>query len=522
MLRIRRPAWLALSVGLGLLILNGMLFATSVLAAPPPSATAPPQVSGPLPVSSTSYPWNAADHNVTPITLASLGYQEKEYLISGLANVYTYAGMPAIIQNANAPYTTRILVRRPVSDANFSGNVVVELLNPSYGFDLDFIWPASHEFLTARGDAWIGITIRPATIRALKQFDATRYASLSMANPVPVNATCPNPAENSTPTSENGLAFDIISQVGVLARATSGANPMAGLTVTRVYVTGYSTSANILQIYANAISPYASQPNGSPIFDGFLIGAPAGGILGGINQCASWIPPGDPHLVIQPNRSPVIRVNTMSDFGWYFAGPSGIGVAAGSTLNRRADSDAPNDRFREYEVPGATHLWTYPLAYMPGAAEAARIGASPVHACGETPTNNFPLQYILDGAFEGLDSWARFGTLPPRASRIALNNPGTYSETMVTDKYGNPVGGVRTPYVDLPRNTYVWYNDGAGCGSAGHLVPLPQSTITSLYPTDTVYESGVIDATFNLVAAGWVPELDGRKIILEGVHLVNP
>jgi hypothetical protein len=149
----------------------------------------------------------------------------------------------------------------------------------------------------------------------------------------------------------------------------------------------------------------------------------------------------------------------------------------------------------------------------------ARIGGVPVHACGETPFNNFPLQYFLDGAFDNLNLWARYGTPPPRGQRIAVNNPGTPSETIVFDQFGNPVGGVRSPYLDIPRQTYAWYNDGAGCGSVGHLVPLPQSTLQSLYANNRAYRSNMIDASINLLGGRWVPEMDARNIILDAEQM---
>jgi hypothetical protein len=484
-------------------------------ATPLPTSTPLPTISGPLPASSSAYPWNAANQNVTPVDLAAAGYQEEEYLINGTANVYEWSGNSAVVQSPNVPYTTRILVRRPVNPQNFSGDVHVEMLNSSYGYDLDFMWAASHEWMMARGDAWIGVTVRPVAMQSLRKFDAQRYASLAMPNPLPASQTCTNPAENSTPASENGLAWDIISQTGVLARGTASNMPMAGLTVERVYLSGYSLMGTAEQVYVNAISPFASQSNGSPIFDGFLISAPAGGMMGSINQCAPWVPAGDLRIVIQPNRSPVIRLNTTSDFGYYFAGPKGIGSPAATTLNRRPDSDASNDRYRGYEIPGATHLWTYVMNYFPSAGEMARVGSMPVHACGETPTNNFPLQAFIDGAFDNLNAWARFSTAPPRAQRISLNNAGTVSETIVTDQYGNPQGGVRSPYLDVPRQTYAWYNNGNGCGSAGHLVPLPGATLTSLFSSNKDYQTRFIDSAINLLAGRWVPEQDARNMILD-------
>ena len=80
------------------------------------AATPVPNATGPIPVTATSYPFGAADHTMLPQNLKSLGYIEEEFLISGTANVYDWPGPgPASVSVANAPYTTRVLVRRPVS-----------------------------------------------------------------------------------------------------------------------------------------------------------------------------------------------------------------------------------------------------------------------------------------------------------------------------------------------------------------------------------------------------------------------
>jgi hypothetical protein len=321
--------------------------------------------------------------------------------------------------------------------------------------------------------------------------------------------------------TENGLAFDVISQVGALIQGNAPTSPFAGLTVDKVYATGFSGAANALEIYVNAMSNAVSMPDGSPIFEGFLLVAPVGGIAGSINQCAPWIAPGDPRIVTQPNRVPIIRVNTLSDFGWWFAGPPGQGFQAASTLNRRADSDAANDRFREYEVPGATHMWLYPAAFMPGAVEAARIGATAVtYPFPQQPGNSFPLQYLIDGAFANLDAWVRYGTPPPYGGRISLNNAGTGSESAIVDEYGNALGGVRSPYLDVPTATYAWYSPCYGCGAWGRTLPLAQTKLGSaaMYTNRAAYEARFIDATFRFVADRWVPEMDGRKMILDMIQ----
>jgi hypothetical protein len=91
-----------------------------------------PKVTGPIPVTRDSYPFMSAYHAVEPVDLGKVGYVEKEYFVSGCANVYDYASNGGLkVRTAGAPYTTRILVRYPADPRKFSGNVIVELLNPS-------------------------------------------------------------------------------------------------------------------------------------------------------------------------------------------------------------------------------------------------------------------------------------------------------------------------------------------------------------------------------------------------------
>ena len=49
-----------------------------------------PSVGGPLSVTPQSYPFAAADHQMTAFDLAGAGYVEEEFLVSGTANVYDW------------------------------------------------------------------------------------------------------------------------------------------------------------------------------------------------------------------------------------------------------------------------------------------------------------------------------------------------------------------------------------------------------------------------------------------------
>ena len=72
------------------------------------------------------------------------GYTEDEYFVSGDATAYSAKGTlstdgkwDVAATDETAPYTTRVVVRRPKDAADFNGTLVVEWLNVSAGRDSD-------------------------------------------------------------------------------------------------------------------------------------------------------------------------------------------------------------------------------------------------------------------------------------------------------------------------------------------------------------------------------------------------
>jgi hypothetical protein len=471
------------------------------------------QVVGPLPVSAQSYPFGAADHTSTPQDLKKLGYVEEEYFISGVANVYDWpASGPAVVRTPNAPYTTRLLVRRPAQPAKFSGNAVVELLNPSNRFDLNIGWAISHEQWVRNGDAWIGITAKPISVVALKAFDPRRYAPLSWANPLPQSDAnnCQNVPGDSTRATENGLVWDIHRQVGLWLRSRAASNPFAAAAtdrkppVERVYAWGYSQSGGFLYTYVNAIHPLDLRAYGRPIFDAYFIGVASG--PGPINQCSPRLAADDPRRRIRNAGVPIMRVMSQSDYL--------SGIAA-----RRPDSDEPQDAYRNYEIAGAGHASPDELIYGPAPGDIERTGvAVPPMQCNEGPRSRFPNSVAFNAAFRNLDEWVREGVAPPRAEHIRVE-----SGKPVLDDHGNVIGGIRSPYVDVPTAQWLGTSTGASfCFIAGHEKPFDRALLKQLYPTHAAYVSAVRDNVAALVAARFIVREDGDKLVKEAQRAQVP
>jgi hypothetical protein len=491
-----------------------------IIVAPASARTPIPRVSGPLPVSAASYPFGAADHQLVPQRLARVGYVEEEYLVSGNANVYRWpAPGPAVVRTPNAPYTTRVLVRRPAKDRRFSGNVVVEMLNPSNLFDLNIGWALSHEQFIRNGDAWVGITAKPIAVAALKAFDPARYGSLSFANPLPLSdprnctdiQTVVDPVALRSRSTEDGLIWDINSQVGAWLRSGAESNPLASGSrkhrrrslVERAYGFGYSQTGGYLVNYINAIHPRVVADDGRPIYDGYIVGVAGGAFVGAvpINQCEPAPPTTDPRRQIRNAGVPVMRIMSQSDYL--------IGIAS-----RRPDGDTRADRFRHYEMAGAGHATPDELYYSAAPADIERAGRPvPPMSCDQGPRSRFPSSIHFNAAFRNLDLWVRYGLRPPHASPITVVNGAP-----VLDAFGNVTGGLRSPYVDVPTSRWLGSSTGASfCFIAGHEVPFDQATLERLYPTHRAYVRAVIRNVLGLVRERFLTGADGARLIREAV-----
>ncbi len=496
--------------------MRSVLLLVAICAAAPAAAqnvpaVTRPDVTGPIPVTSTSYPLMASNTLQTVVDLPGAGYVEEEFFVSGRANVYDWAedGSPAV-RTPNAPYTTRIMLRRPADPQRFSGNVIVEIGNVGRGYDFSFTWGVSHDYFIENGDAWVAITYAPENVEALKRFDPSRYASISMANPTP-NERCaagPNAAAAPAPMEE-GLRWDLISQVGALLRNARPGGPLAGFDVQRVYGTSHGGE---LATYIAIFHPRAKLADGRPVYDGYIQHRHPG--LTRLRQCGAAPAATHPRQVLRNVGVPVIRVVSQTD-------------VLGTYARRREDSDAPGDRYRLYEVAGAPHADAAFYPYIPSVADQEKTGAEGFLASWPFANQCAPelsllrvpiMTYALDAAFANLTRWVRDGVPAPRAERVAVENGGTPEARIVLDQVGNAVGGVRSPFVDVPVATYRTNSGGPGlCRNLAHEEAFDWARLEEMYGSARDYATQVSESVDRLVQARWLTESDGRKIKAEVV-----
>jgi hypothetical protein len=501
-----------------------------------------PTVTGPIASTSTDFPFIALGFDVEPPVPD--GYVEQEYFFSGTGTIYEYTPTgielvspcpAAATAGCTIPYTTRMLVLRPIKPKKFSGTVVVEPLNPSANFDIAGIWDRSRDYFVRNGDVFVGWTSKSVTVNTLKSFNATRYAALDW------------PYLPFTPGGNNavydGITFDIAAQIGALFKDNGPGSPTRDLDVQRVFEAGFSQDGAFTFTQAETFHALERMSDGGPIYDGYV----AGGTRGPSNlnfglTPAGALPAGDPRIQMQPRDVPVMHINTETEIFTGVLVPNGLAY-------RRPDSDAANDRYRLWEVPGSSHVSNDHqdpvLTLALNLAELLGITASqlPPNGCthqqfvlgptvgipGVIDPNPYPFSNVENAAFADLTAWiGPKQTPPPHADPIEVDT-STIPPTVVRDSFGNALGGVRTPFLDVPTATYVPFDTVAHvttfsgfCILYGYSVPFSESTLQSLYSSHDDYVSQVTVASNGLVKEGFWLQPDARGVHQQAVHSSVP
>ena len=423
------------------------------------------------------------------------GYVEDEYAISGSANLYSYvdeaSGSPEVsIDTPDQPYTTRLLVRRPIDTGRFNGTVYVEVLNATAGWDGDPIWQSTSEYLIRSGAVWVGLSTKPNTVNFLRDSwgrgiwparNAERYATLSM------------PAF--------GQVWDMLTQVGALLKtpAASG-NPLAGYDVQRLIMVGYSQSAAYQVTYANSFHESARMADGRPVYDGYYVsagGARAKHALGPPGAVEN-IPLNDARNLIDV-AAPVIRFQTQTEV-----------VNFPSYPTRQADADYP--WLRTYEMAGGSHVDSH-LAVIGGQALVRDLGLPPSFCPSPAiPFNPIRIGYVQSALMQALDRWIQTGAPPPASRFLQLDTSGA-SPVLARDADGNAIGGIRPPDVRVPLGNYVEANSGPGfCGLFGGFDPFNAGVLQSRYRNHGSYVNQYQQAVQAVVHEGFLLKADADAL----------
>jgi hypothetical protein len=411
-------------------MMNAFLLAAALISTPPI-----PTVAGPITSPGLMYPNPPVSIVPTAAKVEDFPYVTEEYFVSGTAN--------------GAPYTTRIIIRRPKDAKAFSGTIVGEAMHAG-GRSLIFEW--SRVSILTRHHLFAEIVHSPAQIQMLKTFNAERYSSLSIAM---------------------GQSNEIIAQVGRLMKSeamTGRTGPLAGYAVRRVTLMGTSASSATVRNYLG-VHADLRMPDGGPIFDGYLLTSTLGNT---------------PLPIVDV---PMIQMPTQTEVTMYAAQGNGY---------RRPDSDEKGNRFRLYEVAGMPH-------------NNSRDNPGFLNDPCTLPVTDFPAGAFTGLGLNYLIEWIANGKVPPHAPPIEVDRSVVAVDEYGNARGGvrnvfvdvpiatnGVLGKGKTPAQDRL------------CQLGGTKVPLADETLKKLYTNGADYQERVNKRLGELVKEGWfLPEYAG-------------
>jgi hypothetical protein len=442
-------------------------FAVVVLWAATASAEAAPpllKIDGPIPVTQADEPFRP-DAARRPANLSSHGYVEEEYFVSGLVD--------------GRPYKTSLLIRRPGGAARFSQVAVIETLHVQGNTPF---WSIYRDRLMNDGHAWIMVASQRSALEAyVKGANAARYATLQ----IPEAGGEANPLLRNP---QDAISQAILSQVGALVKSQAGDAQLAGMTAKYLIMAGLSQTGVTTLHYIQESHAKARMADGKAIYDGYFPGE-------------AFVPG-----PISGGDAAVIHVVGEGDFPLF----SALGPDA---FHTREDSEAPHDRFREYQFPAGSHLPTR------GVPDARMIIGKPL-APGES-LSQFPSSLFYYAAFANLVDWVTKGIVPPKAPPIEMRNG-----EVVRDSFGNAKGGVRTPYVDVPTVRYIasaptTEGENPARRMIGLEERLPPAQLHTLYQTREKYLRRFDREVDRLVRQRWLQAKDGETLKAEEANIPN-
>ncbi|MGB1139702.1 MAG: alpha/beta hydrolase domain-containing protein [Halioglobus sp.] len=450
-----------------------------------------------LPVANptVSLPPDAGDINLLALNfdLTEVGYQQSEFFLEGTASAFRNTGelgedgFWSAEPGETAQYRTRVVVYRPIDPADFNGNVLVEWLNVTAGFETPPSWGTGHLEMRRGGSVWIGVSA---------QFIGIEGSENSI---LPLHLKAVNPERYGTLIHPgDSFSYDMYSQVAQAIRSPRDIDLLGGLVPENLIAYGESQSAGRLTTYINAIHPLYN------IYDGFMVHSRGDGGSSLAQEPLTPIPTPDVALIRTDVNVPVLQFKTETDV-----------LLLGHIRARQPDTDM----IRTWEVTGTAHgdLYTFVTGRDDKSSEPEFASVREENSvlgfitC-DLPLNNGPHHYIFNRAVRALNSWVEDGTLPPESPRLSLNDD---ESDYLYDDLGNVLGGIRTPYVDAP-SAILLGNENPGarfCFLFGTTALFDAAQMASLYVDEAGFVAAVTEATNAAVASDFLLQEDADAII---------
>jgi len=474
-----------------------------------------------VPSDKTSYPFVSATERCN---LEENGYSEKEYFMYGSANVYQTEPDGSIgIRYKDAEYVNRFIVRAPKDPEKCSGKVIVEIINPTSGMEIERMWIITHHHFMRKGDIYVGITSKPNTIEKLKEFNPDRYKQLDWSNPTK-DEPLPELSNNLSNLGdykqyyETGLFWDMLTDLAHMIRDRLPISPLNDYEYKNIILTGWSQSACYMTRYINSFAYRPEVKRDSCVFDGYLSGAAPRSYPIPVNQYESSLAKDSQENRVSYVTEPYIVVQTESE-----------NAELGAYKTSKFDSDCPNFLYRVYEYTGPSHdTLQSDIDYYENDPDIIRINNLPKYIGKNKYPNDYPYRYLFAATYEHLYNWIDTGAAPQKCDRIKTDCMGNN----LRDALGNSIGGVRTCLLDYPTAAYYYYSDINKGDSFldknterdilfGHEEIFPAEMVRFMYGSLDKYKQLVTENTKEHITKGYILQEDAEAIIELAVSLAK-
>lgn len=247
---------------------------------------------------------------------------------------------------------------------------------------------------------------------------------------------------------------------------------------------------------------YARQKNGQSIYDGYMniVGAL---VQRSIRQSETI---GNLRLLkrnMHACSTPYICVSSEADLYLF-----NLFVEGNLMQMKIENSDTAENKCRYYEIPGAPHT-DIVCPILTGLSEIEWAG-------GKAPNlnprlleniNDMHVEYYICGLLEKLHEWSAEGKAPEECAPLTRRG-----DDLERDEHGNALGGLRSPYVDVPIAGYVASNPEDPEGICGAMTYFSREKVEKLYGSVEGYLERFAEYTDTQAAEGWLTKTDAEKM----------
>jgi hypothetical protein len=405
------------------------------------------------------------------------------------------------------PYATRLLMVRPRDTAKFSGRV------HAYIFHNLMAQVAVERNLLRQGDVVLGLEGCSGTrfglletpsggIAHLHKVNLERYRDLhfSYADPLAWPDLKPGKLAEAFKTMDFGSADassgvflqeisrsyaqapDVMTQLAHALKLNNPAFPLEGK-VTRLFSYAASGGSTFLTPYIDCHHNAGMLPDSRAPFDGYLV------MVGRLPETR---PEGAVLAYLESEGEFITTIRMGRDYP--------------------PDTDSPP--FRIYQIPGAGHTISALLPEVTAAQASTELrnvdkvvpeGIAGLSDRGEAPEGVLPYDKIntpiIWGLWNNMYKWIEQSAPMPKAPRIKRDPKAP--DGIARDEHGNALGGLRTPWVDVPDATYLAKYSQKNPLRAG-LRPFSDEKMTALYGSREHYLQLVNEKIDRMVRDQWI------------------